>query len=318
MSALTVDVPTYQVVDLDPDDRPAWLAWRRGGIGASEAAALLGVSPWASPLSVYAEKIDDEPPLDDDAEHLRWGRLLEDPILDEFEHRTGLDVRARQLCVENTDRPWMRATLDGLTDAGLVEVKVSGDHQPWDEPPLHYQAQVAWQLAVTGLGRGWLVALFNARRLEIYPIDADDDVTADLHEVADEFWARVADRRPPPADGHPATGPTLARLYPGDPDHEPVVVPEALAAEVKAARDAVKVAEDAKRAAENALKAALGDATEAVITDGVDTAVVATWRPQTRRTWNTDALARAAGIDPNDRFSQHYRTETVSRVLRVK
>lgn len=34
------------------DERSEWLDWRRGGIGASDVAALCGMSPWASPMSV--------------------------------------------------------------------------------------------------------------------------------------------------------------------------------------------------------------------------------------------------------------------------
>lgn len=317
----------FTVVDLDPDDRPAWLGWRRSGIGASDAAALLGVSPWASPLSVYSDKTATDPPDDDDdREFLRWGRLLEDPILDEFERRTGRLVSDRQLCAQSTSDPHMLSTLDGIvytdrngrpTPVGVAEVKVTGD-RPWDDPPIHYQAQVAWQLAVTGLRRGWLISLHNARELVIHQIDVDDQVTADLRQVAAEFWARVVDRRPPPADGHTATTDALTRMFPGNPDAEPVVVPEDLALEVAAARDAAKVADEAKRAAENALKQVIGDATEAVVAAGDGTtATVATWRPHTQTEWNVDALIRAAGINPNDPHVQHYRRTSPRRPLRI-
>lgn len=38
------------------DDRAEWLEWRRNGIGATDVAGILGVSPWASPWSVWADK----------------------------------------------------------------------------------------------------------------------------------------------------------------------------------------------------------------------------------------------------------------------
>jgi putative phage-type endonuclease len=335
MTAVDLERP-FVVADVDPDDRPAWLAWRRGGIGASDAAALLDISPWASPLSVYSDKIADDEPDDDDAEHLRWGRLLEDPILDEFERRTGLVVELRQVPIECAARRYMRATLDGvaghpaaetvaapgrfLADAlGPVEVKVSGDHQPWPELPEHYLAQVQWQLAVSGYRRGWVVALFSGRRAEVYEVDADDELADALAAIAEEFWGRVLDRRPPPADGHRATTDALRRLYPGDTDADPVVVSADLVAEVRAARQAAAIAKDAKDAAENVLRAALGDSTTAVVVDAAGLEVpVATWRPQVRRGWDADALAGALGYSPDDPHVQHYRTATPSRVLRLK
>ena len=48
MSTKTI-VRSYQT-------RPEWLRERRHGIGASDAAALYGESPWQSPMSLWAEK----------------------------------------------------------------------------------------------------------------------------------------------------------------------------------------------------------------------------------------------------------------------
>ena len=60
------------------DTRAEWLRWRRSGIGASDIAALLGISPWASPFSVWADKLgllpDEE--LDDD-DVREFGRRLD-------------------------------------------------------------------------------------------------------------------------------------------------------------------------------------------------------------------------------------------------
>ena len=40
----------------DQLDRPSWLAARRAGIGGSDAAAILGLDPFKSPLAVYMDK----------------------------------------------------------------------------------------------------------------------------------------------------------------------------------------------------------------------------------------------------------------------
>jgi len=35
--------------------RTEWLGWRKLGIGASDVAALCGMSPYASPMSIYID-----------------------------------------------------------------------------------------------------------------------------------------------------------------------------------------------------------------------------------------------------------------------
>ena len=38
------------------EQRESWLKERRSGIGGSDAAAILGVSPWRTALDVYSDK----------------------------------------------------------------------------------------------------------------------------------------------------------------------------------------------------------------------------------------------------------------------
>ena len=40
--------------------REEWLSARRTGIGGSDIAAILGLSPWRTPLDVYRDKVDGE------------------------------------------------------------------------------------------------------------------------------------------------------------------------------------------------------------------------------------------------------------------
>lgn len=74
-------------------DRKAWLAERKLGIGGSDVAAVLGVSPYRTPLSVYEDKTSeliDDKPISDSA---YWGTLLEDQVAREFSRRTGMKVQ---------------------------------------------------------------------------------------------------------------------------------------------------------------------------------------------------------------------------------
>ena len=72
--------------------RGTWLEARRGSLGGSDAAAVLGLNPYASPYSVWAEKtgrVPDKP----DNEAMRLGRDLEDYVAARWQEETGKKTR---------------------------------------------------------------------------------------------------------------------------------------------------------------------------------------------------------------------------------
>ena len=102
--------------------RAEWLAWRRSGVGASDAAGVLGISPWGSPWAVWADKVglfgldDDDTGFGSD-DSREFGRRAEAMIVPWFEDTTGLHIPATQLWARNDLLPWILATPDGaVTD----------------------------------------------------------------------------------------------------------------------------------------------------------------------------------------------------------
>ena len=73
---------------IETDGRRQWMKARRKGIGASDIAAIMGVSPWSTPLQVWVSKVTDDAPEVEQSEDMLWGRRLEQSILEEFEERT--------------------------------------------------------------------------------------------------------------------------------------------------------------------------------------------------------------------------------------
>ncbi len=71
------------------------LKLRRKFIGGSDAGALLGLSPYMTPLQVYKSKVDDEEFIGVDKERLLWGSLSEPMIAEEFARRYGMRVEER-------------------------------------------------------------------------------------------------------------------------------------------------------------------------------------------------------------------------------
>ena len=102
----------------DTADRETWLRDRKKGIGGSDVAAVLGLSPWRTPLDVFndktAETVDEKP--QSDAAH--FGTILEDVVAEEFSRRTGFKVmRFNKTLSQNPGAHaggvgWARANLD--------------------------------------------------------------------------------------------------------------------------------------------------------------------------------------------------------------
>src|SRR5690606_26404268 len=77
-------------------DREDWLEVRKGGIGSSDAAAAVGLSPYKSPLELWMEKTGR---ASSQAEHAGfddpryWGTLLEPYVAVAYQQMTERRVR---------------------------------------------------------------------------------------------------------------------------------------------------------------------------------------------------------------------------------
>lgn len=249
-------------------------AIRATGIGASEIAAIVNVSPWDTPLDVYRRKVvgDHEKP---DAEPLRWGRLLENVIAERYAEHTGLAIIGDGCeTFRHPDYSWMLATPDRLTAdrSRLVEIKnVSARNaSAWGDPereefPDHYRIQVLWQMAVTGIHAADLVCLVGGDAFRIYPVTWHADLAELLIESGRAFWEEHVLAGVPPAPTDLSEMPDyLALRYPRD-SGEVVEADdelEQLADRLLAAREVLALATVEKAEAESAIKAWLGETSE--------------------------------------------------------
>ena len=276
----------YEVVIADTRAIPRveWLRARQQGIGASDAAAALGLSPWVSPFALYVDKVDPIPDdLEDEPEWFLRGRQLEDAICGMLAAEVGVTVARPPIMVRSTQWPLMMLTPDGFTVSplgdALVEVKNVGATRAheWDDgPPLHYRLQVQHGMAVTGLPLAYLAALIGGNKFVWYPVERDEAMIADIVAGEEAFWSLVILRRPPEVDDSKATREALAAHY-AHPTHGAVELPSDVR-DLLAERETIKTTIDfAKRqldSVENKIKAMLGNA-EAGTLDGQ---VVVTWR----------------------------------------
>lgn len=301
-------------------DRTQWLLDRRSGIGGSDIAAVLGLSPWRSPLEVYEDKTSEAPPVDIGNEAMKWGTLLETPIAAEWAERAGVKVQRVNSILRLPDKPWALANIDRavlepgararvdkksgrlLGAEALLEVKTAGAHAAaaWgdeDAPniPPHYAAQGMWYLAITGLPRVVFAALIGGQRLVERELRADPDTIAMMLDAAEAFWRDHVLARVPPA---PRSAADVARLFRRDDgtmrDLSNDVDVQAAIRELAEAQ--FEIAEWKKREEElkDALKAVIGSASGIAINGRP----VVTWKA-TKDTRHTDweAVAHAVWTD---------------------
>lgn len=305
---------------MNAPDRAAWLAQRRNGIGASDIAAVLGISPWKTPLQLYMDKRGELPPQDD-APQLRRGRMLEPLVLDFYADETGHEVTRQQECVVGAE-PWMLATLDGFDaiDNAPVEAKTVnafaaqefGEHGS-DEVPLHYSAQVHWQMMLTDASTGYLAALIGSDDFRIFTIQRDRDLESLLIARAAEFWQRVQSGTPP----EPNSEVDVKLLYPKDAGSSIEATPEIAdaVAELAQIKAQAKELEAKEGLVGMKIKTFMGENATLIGLDGKPLATWKTAKGSLKTDWKAIAEALAA---PPEIITAHTTTSAGSRRFLIK
>lgn len=259
--------------------REEWLAARKRGIGATDAVAVCGLSPWRDALAVYCDKLSLVEP-DAPTEEMEFGILAEPLVAQLYEKRTGLAlVEPAERLVGRRDEPWAICSPDRFrkSDGRLVEIKTANPFRArdWGEEgtdavPDHYAAQVVWQMFVLEVDVVDLAVLLG-RKLLIYTLRRDDRAVIDGLSFAEwmrgrccAFWfENVLAEVPPEVAGTEASKRALAALYPRERSGEIVTVADAEAEDafrrLRDAKAALADAMAAKLAAENQIKERIGE-----------------------------------------------------------
>ena len=181
---------TYTILAPEPNT-PAWLTARKGLVGASEVACILGLSQWSTPLGIYNDKLN--PNIRDDmSEWQEWGHRLEDAIATWVADNKGLTVLPSPGLLQSVEYPWLGATPDRVTErVEPVELKTSDRFMAdqWAEGvPDNYRIQVLVQMIVLGARRGYLSVLHGGNRPEFFVIEWDQVVVDQIIAITKDFW----------------------------------------------------------------------------------------------------------------------------------
>lgn len=173
---------------------PAWLDARRSLITASDIPVLLGVSPFKCEADLADEKrglATTESTL-----RMRIGLALEDLIAEEYEAKTGHKTRRWAGLAVHPSIEWAGASPDRKRKGALVELKHTSSRSRFaDGLPQDVEAQVAWQLGVTGYEHAD-VAVLLGDDLSVFEVDFDQSLFDDLLVVAADFRRRLAEGGP--------------------------------------------------------------------------------------------------------------------------
>jgi putative phage-type endonuclease len=282
--------------DTSAIERDAWLDLRRGGLGGSDIASAMGLSPFVSRYALWLDKIGEQIPFAE-SEYMKWGNRLEAPIALAFEEETGFTTWHQPVMLRSRSFPLALANPDRFTiDAdgvAIVEIKNVGKHKSheWvDGPPLHYRLQGQWYLFVSGHRRVYYAVLVGGQDFRIFQVERDEELLAEMLRQAEAFWTLVTLRRAPEVDESDSTTQALKAQF--DTIERPSVEGGTELAVLVTKRDSVKSLHDSVSAQlqeiDNKIVALIGDAENAT----VDGEVLVRRPSQSRTTLDTTALKR--------------------------
>lgn len=280
-------------------------ALRQRGIGGSEVAALFGLHPYLTPMSLYLQKTGNGGQRTEDVQ-LRLGRIFEPAILQAYAEKRGVQLMGCST-IEHPSNPWMVGSADALIPSLGIGVDAKHVHpsKRWewgeegsDQVPDYISLQCQQYMEIHDAPI-WDVAATFGYDVEIFVVKRDTEIGLMLHEEINRFMTdHVLKRVPPPLDGHRSTQQWLKKKYAthGEQILEATPADTAFAYLVKDMEHVQKDLSLRLEAMKNKFREQIG---ENAGIKGEDWQV--TWRktgPVNVINW--EALARAKGVTPEE------------------
>jgi len=300
MSALTYEIETDSSGNPIRSNTTEWLLRRRTGIGASEAPAVLNLSPWMTPRDVWREKVATEI-SDEQTEAMEFGHLMEPIAVELFRRRHGDSENRRHRylgeikespgLIRSTRAPHLLASLDsvivepsGQEVPGQIKNVTAYKRSDWLDSeggvPDLVRVQVMQEAMLIDADHGYVLPIFGGNHMpEPIRVDVTDDFAEWWLSYSLEWWEQHVLARVEPA---PTLGDDLSEIYTAqaglsiDLDEEHLDVLTRLVA----VKGQIKSLEETEATLALALKSYIGDATEVWdrLTDPAHPRLAATWR----------------------------------------
>ncbi len=198
-----------------------WLEQRLKGIGGSDAAVVLGISPFKSRTQLWHEKVYKK--INNGSENaliFQIGHALEPIIADEYTKVTSRKLETRPQKI-HPEYPFMIGNIDreivgDERGPGVLEIKTKGAWINWggEDIPPYYMAQVQHYLSVYGYEWASFAVLdLGTRKITHTDIERDDKLIAKIIGEERKFWKLVENKIPPEVDGSKVCGDFLREYY---------------------------------------------------------------------------------------------------------
>lgn len=188
----------YKIIK--PQTHEGWLDARKGGIGSSEVATILGLNPFESPYQLWQRKLGMTPPKEETF-IMKAGHYLEDAVAMFFRDETGAHIvkaSAGDWIMQDTERPYLQASPDRTfwragekhneANKGILEIKTTRMKVSADDLPLNWFCQLQYQLGIAGMQHGALAWLTMGSEFDYAPMEFDAEFYAYMCDRVEQFW----------------------------------------------------------------------------------------------------------------------------------
>ena len=210
--ALDMNYTPTALVDTTTLTEDQWLAWRKKGIGGSDVAAALGISPYRTARELYYDKIGVEPAVEgrDMSITFEIGHLLENVVAEIFAKKTGMTVYEDHMMYQHPLFPFMIADVDRFVTQpdgrkAILECKTAHYDVQYlwanGAVPRHYELQVRHYMAVMNIDVAYIACLFSNNENDFVwrKIERDSDEEESVILQLKDFWENnVMKREEPP------------------------------------------------------------------------------------------------------------------------
>ena len=178
-------------VIIKPSSHDEWVAEREKGSGASEVAAILGLSPWDTPFSLWLKKTHQAEPEPENFA-MRRGHYLEDAVVQWWQDETGekvIKASAADIIYVHPYYDFMRVTPDRIVKGRkkMLEVKSTAGYMGEDIPD-YYLAQCIYQMYVTGIHEEELIYIQGDLTFGRFNVPYDEEFAEFIANKVTEFW----------------------------------------------------------------------------------------------------------------------------------
>ena len=167
---------------------------RRGYIGASEAAAVLGLSRWNTPLSIWADKTGKTQHPEDEKLYQWLGTELEEVVAKRFTFETGKKVHKVNEPFIHKVHKFLRCNIDRkvVGENAILQCKTCTPYKAkeWggDIVPNEYIVQELHELACSGYDRAYIAVLIGNQDFKIKVVERDEKLINDIINKEVHFW----------------------------------------------------------------------------------------------------------------------------------